>query len=590
MYLFVFSMFIGPSQSKPQSQPQPQSQSKPQSQPQSQSQSQSQSHSQSQSPAPANQQTSRPTQTQQQPPQIIKYIPDNELMLWKQFSAGTKIPINEFSYDMDTTILYLNSPYFSLVLEGLLGIKRVFVMTNPKGQIPGLTLDSISSFLEAIERLWTNSSESIPKRKQTLKTMEDYWADFDREKRSFDFNLEEDDFNGRNLMICKLIVDVLRAIIQTRGSEISQLLAKNEFIKSTLFHSVLLESNDWELYKDTLSIFEALSPFLMPISVKLLNWSINQCKQDLIQVRTERLSALSFKMIGLSNLDRLNSFDNLSTARHSVSYLINQCSQLWRTVPSHLFLQLCSVLNLLTTFDDVIEVDLEDFSLELEKFMDIFIFPTVSLLRAVRTLYDCSNNQSNQNYILEVSRILDSVIYSSSFSLTDGGFLELCLQLLNKFRTHQSECLNSIKWTGLIVLLRELRDFWRHGDCAGVTNLGNSCYQHISSNSPAKKSTSKQQRQQQQQQQQQEQLPLLILSGSSQIIASFSHPFMLLIRSLELFSTSFSVLPDSIKMDLLELSVEWNLGIPSKWGKEVLGSERIEDYLKIIREFYCVIK
>ena len=219
---------------------------------------------------------------------------------------------------------------------------------------------------------------------------------------------------------------------------------------------------------------------------------------------------------------------------------------------------------------DSINFDLDEFVIAIEKFIDIFVLPTVSLLRSVRALYECPNST-----IDEVRRILETVIYSPSFSLTDGGFLELCLQLIAKCVSHQSECIERMNWTGIFVLLKESREFWRHSDNAVVSNLGKSCYQSANvTGSPAKTKTNN------------NKMPLAILQGSTSISAVFSHPFLILCKSIDLLASSFSSLPDAIKLDLMELSIEWNLDTPSKWGREILGAERIEESLKVIRDFY----
>ena len=535
--------------------------------------------SQSKQSVPATAQPAQNTQSQPIPPvavpfnpQNLKFIPENELSLWKSFADGMKIPIYPI-LDIETAILYINSPYFILKVESLLTTQRLFAQLTPKDlQTAGLSVDSLSNLLRSLETLWSQSVQSIPTRQnKPNKPMEDFWAEADSRKREF-MEIENDlSFDKRDAMICKLISNLLRTITVAKGSDVSQFLSRSTFIKTKLLPFALMECDDLEIYKDALIIFESISPHLN--SGPLLNWEFKQCQLELNQCRVERLTTLVSKFTGTLNLDRIRYFDNLISARQTVSALITQCAHLWKSIPAHVFLHLSTCLSLLTSLDDTPDIDLKSLALEIEKFMSIFVLPIVSLLRSVRALYECTSTFSNSQD--EVRRVLETVIYSANFSLTDGGFMEICLQILLKCRDNHVECLDQFDWTGVILILRELREFWRHSNPESVPNLGKVCYQTTNlpvSGSPAKKISTK--------------VSLAILNGSSNIPAIFSHPFLLLCKSLDLLANSFPSLPAAIKLELLELAVEWNLETPSKWGSEVLGSERLEESLKTIREFY----
>lgn len=507
-------------------------------------------------------------------PQNLKFIPETELSLWKSFADVMKIPIYPI-LDIETSILYLDCPYFIFKVESLLAVQRIFAQlsTAKDLQSVGLSSDSLSCLLDALERLWNQSAKSIPKRENIPnKIMEDFWSEADAKKREL-IEIESDD-NKRDLMICRLICNLLRTMTLSKGSDIGHFISKSSFVIEKLLTFVLMQCNDLEIFKDSLIIFESISSHLSNVP-ELIIWEFRQCELELNQVRSERLTSLVTKFTGVLNLYRIGNFDNLISARQTVSTLITQCAQLWKSVPAHVFLHLNTCLNLLTSIDDTLEIDLMSFVLEVEKFMNIFVLPVVSLLRSVRALYECTNNFSNSQE--EIRRVLETVIYSPNFSLTDGGFMEICLQILLKCSDNRIESLDECDWTGVILLLKELRLFWKHSNPENITNLGKVCYQYpsIISGSPAKKlspSTTK--------------LSLAILAGSTNIQAIFSHPFLLLYKSLSLLVKSFQSLPDWIKIDLLELTVEWNLETPSVWGKEVLGSERIEESLKVLREYY----
>ena len=527
-------------------------------------------------PQPVQSQSAQPVQSPApQAAQILKFIPETDLSLWKPFADVMKIPVYPI-LDIDTAILYMNSPYFILKVEALLTTQRLFAQLAPKDlQAAGLSADSLTSLLDILASLWSESSLSLPKRfNNPNKTMEQFWAEVDAEKRELLEAYENDlSFDKRDLMICRLISNLLRTICVTKGSEVNQLISRSSFIKSNFLSFSLIECDDLEIYKDALIIFESLSPHLG--DVNFLSWEFKQCQLELNQCRTERLLGLVTKFTGILSLDRIGYFDNLMTARQTVSALITQCAQLWKNVPAHIFIHLSTCLSLLTSMDDCTpEIDLRSFVTEIEKFMNIFVLPIVSLLRSVRALYEYTNSFSNSQD--EVRRVLETVIYSSNFSLTDGGFMEISLQILSKCRDCHVECMDDFDWTGVMLLLRELREYWRHSNPEGISNLSKACYQPNIMGSPAKKFTSANY----------SKLTLSILNGSSNIPAIFSHPFLVLCKSLHLLAVSFPSLPPSIQLDLLELTVEWNLETPSKWGREVLGAEKIEESLKILREFY----
>lgn len=507
-------------------------------------------------------------------PQNLKFIPETDLSLWKSFADVMKVPINPI-LDFDTAILYLNCPYFILKVESLLTTQRLFAQLTPKDlQAAGLSPNSLTNLLESLETLWIQSAESLPKRvNNPNKTMEDFWAETDGKNREL-LDIEDDlSFDRRDLMICRLISNLLRTITSAKGSDVTQFLSHSDFLKTKLIPFSLMECDDLEIYKDALIIFESLSPH-MNSECPLFFWEFKQCQLELNQCRIERLTSLVSKFTGALNLDRISNFDNLMTARQTVSALITQCAHLWKSVPAHIFVHLTTCLSLLTSIDDTPDIDLKSLVSEIEKFMTVFVLPIVSLLRSVRALYECTNSFSNSQE--EVRRVLETVIYSPNFSLTDGGFMEICLQILLKCRDTHVECLDHFDWTGVIILLRELRGFWMHSNPESVANLGKVCYQAANfpaTGSPTKKTPGGK-------------VSLSILNGSSNIPAIFSHPFLLLTKSLDLLANSFPCLPDAIKMDLLELAAEWNLETPSKWGREVLGSERIEESLKVLREYY----
>ncbi len=510
------------------------------------------------------------TPIHQFPVQALKYIPESELALWKPFADVMKVPIGPIC-DIDTAILYMNSPYFTLKIEALLASQKLFAHSSPKElQIAGITIESLANLLDSLEGLWKESVSSVPLRIEKNKTMETFWAEVDRKKRDI-FNQKDDKTSdSRSLAICRQTVSLLRTLTVTKGPDVAQFLAKSHFIKSNVLPFGLMQADDWELHKDTLIVLESIGAHLGTIEPDFLEWIVLQCIQELRQVRNERLTALASKFTGSLNLDRISSFENISAARQSVSVLITQSAQLWKSVPAHIFLHLSSCLSVLTSCDSI-TFDLDEFVSEIEMFMDIFVLPTVSLLRSVRALYECQGCS-----IEEIRRILETVIYSPSFSLTDGGFLELCLQILLKCHPY----MDSMNWTGVIILLRELREFWRHGDNGTVSNLGKSCYQsgNIVSGSPAKPNRSSSSNS--------SKVSLAILNGATSITAVFSHPFLLLCKSLNIVALNFQNLPDSFKLDLLELAFEWNLDTPSKWGREILASDKIDESLNIIREFY----
>lgn len=551
-------MFLGPNQSK-QQQFQAQTQAPVQAQTQ-QRTIPSQVPSQSQTPAPI---------AVPFIPQTLKYIPDTDLHLWKTFADAMKVPIAPIS-DLDTAILYLNSPYITLKIEALLATQKLFAQSSPKElQSAGFSSESLKTLLESLESLW--STEGLSTKSTPFKTMETFWSEVDSEKRNF---LEGHEEPQTNLMICRQITSLIRTLAVAKGPEVCQILAQTRFIRDEVIVFNLMKANDMELFKDALIIYESISPHIFEDS--LFNWTIKQCQLELEQVRKERLTLLTAKFVSTLNLDRIGTFDNLSTAKQTVTFLITQCGQLWKSVPAHIFLLLSTTLNILTSHDATMDGDLGDFCAELVEFMEMFILPTVALLRSVRGLLE-STMVLLTSPGEELKRILETVIYSPIFSLTDGGFLELSLQILSKCQSLQSDCLSSINWTGIFILMRELRDFWRHSDCQQhVPYLAKTCYtQNSAVSSPSKKPSSMQINSR-----------LTILNGSSQITSIFSHPFPLLSKSLFLLSTNFHFLPDRFKLDLLELAVEWNLETPSQWGREVLGCTRIEESIKIIRDIY----
>ena len=505
-------------------------------------------------------------------PQTLKSIPENDLYLWKPFADVMKVPIGPIN-DLDTAILYLKSPYLTLKIEALLATQKLFAQATAKElQSAGLSSKSLSNLLESLESLWC--TEGLSKR-SCFKTMEEFWYEADKQKR--DFTSDNNELN-KNLMICRQIVSLIRTLTVTNN--VGQFLGKSDFIKQKIFSFGLMETDDMELYKVTLIIYDSISPHLGAINDELLKWTIKQCEIELNQVRKERLTGMTAKFVGTLTLERFNSFESISAAKQTISVLISQCAQLWKAVPAHIFLNLSCALNVLTSCDSF-DFELENFGLEIGKFIEMFLFPTVSLLRTLRGFLE-----ANLNFLIspaeELKRILETAFYSPNFNLTDGGFIEICLQILLKCQSHQSDCLKNFNFTGCYLLMRELREFWRHSDCQQhVPYLVKTCYQNqsVPPGSPAKKSQSTAGNQN-------IKLPLAILNGSSNISSIMSHPFLVFQKSLDLLVSNFSSLPENLKFDLIELAVEWNLDTPSELGREVLGSAKIEESIKILREFY----
>jgi hypothetical protein len=511
------------------------------------------------------------------PQQNIKSIPDAELHLWKPFADLMKIPISPAN-DIETVLLYLNGPYGLLRMEALLATQRLFAQATPKElQSSGFSLDSLKALLEGLESIWKGSFEHLPRRRVSAKTMETFWAEVDKNKRAILSSGNSFDENVRHLSTCRQIVSVLRTLAVMRGAEICQVIAENAFIRDELLPFCLRYCDDWEVYKDCLILTESLSTFLTGANDdegSLVLWSVDQCVLELKQVRNERLSGFAYKLTGSLSLSRLGRFDSLGLARQTVSSLITQCAQLWKLVPSHVFVHLSLVLNFLMSCDDKGGPSLGLLVAELEAFVGVFVLPTVCLLRSVRGLLECTRDAAvcGSGSWDEVGRVLETVVYSPSFSLTDGGFLEMCLQILSKCQSLDPESVTGLNWTGLWLLLQELRGFWGHSSCEeGVPVLGKNCYMPAVNSaapySPAKRSFRNQA--------QQNPTQLALLKPTTNISSVFSHPYMLLCRCLELFAGAFGSLEPGMKIEVFEAALEWNLDIPSKWGREVLCSERL---------------
>ena len=143
-------------------------------------------------------------------PKALKFIPENELVLWKPFADAMKFHIDLLS-DLDTAIIYLNSPYFTLKIEALLATQKLFAQATPKEiQSAGISVDSLSNLLDSLESLWTESMPGIPIRTDSGKTMETFWAEIDRQKR--DLINSDKGCSNRSTLICRQIVSLLRTL------------------------------------------------------------------------------------------------------------------------------------------------------------------------------------------------------------------------------------------------------------------------------------------------------------------------------------------------------------------------------------------
>lgn len=530
---------------------------------------------QQKAPAPQSLNVPIPTPNPPEPPipsapvePPLLFIPDSDLLAWKPYAAATmKAPSK--AMDIDSIVLHMLSPFRSLQLEGLLNLQKYLTATH-NSRILNLPASSLAPIINALEKLC--SHEIMTARKIDAWTFESLLAEEDQRRRDC-----LADHSDKRDGIIEQVSLTLQLLIVTRP-ELAPRLATFPFISSFL-HFSLLKCDSVEVKINSFIILESLSAFL-PASQQadeLLSWSLQQSTRELKQISGERMKSASIKVLASLQSLTFDNFESLPVARQTTNLVIGTLGQFWKSVPSHLFSLLAGTLHLLCNRNTSAS-SAEDgkagaeLVTELAVFVELFMIPICVLVRSIRSYVRILIEDTRSDE--ELKKILETLIFSPAFSLSDGGYLELSLQLILKCFS-KSTNKSSIKLDTFLVLVEEMRNLWLLPPFH--VQLGKSCFATAlppSNGSPKRSRLAS--------------IPvvtneLAITKGSSAITSAYSHPFMLLSQSLELLSTNFDSLSPETKLRLFELCLEWS-SESTGHCRQVLNCDRLDASLARIRE------
>ncbi len=521
-----------------------------------------------QSPTPA---AAPPSVAAPQAPPVL-FIPDSELLAWKPYAAvAMKAPAK--AMDIDSIILNLTSPFRSLQFDGLLALQKYLTSVH-NNRILNLPTSSLPSLIKAFEQLCSSDSDF-----KNAAGKEYFWT--------FESLLAAEDVKRRDLLIDHLekktvlieqVSLTLQLLIATRH-DLVPLIAPYPFISQFLHYS-LRRCESVEVKMNSFIILEAVSTFLTESQEadELFSWSLRQAALELKQICAERLKSSSIKLASTLNSLNFDSFDSTAAARQTTNLVITNLGQFWKTIPAHLFSLLSSTVHLLCN-KNVNDASAEDevaygeLVKELLSFAELFFIPICALVRSLHSYLKVLIEDTRA--IEELKKILETLLFSPSFSLSDGGYLELSLQLLSKCLSKCKATRQGCKLDSLLLLVEEMRNLWLLPPMQ--VQLGKSCFATLlpTTNGSPKRGrlaaapvvTNE----------------LAITKGSSSITSAHSHPFMILSRSLDLLAVNFDSLSFETQLRLFEFSMEWSLDSTGHC-QEVLNCERLEAPLSKIRD------
>ena len=481
-----------------------------------------------------------------------------------------KAPVK--AMDIDTIALHMMSPFRSLQFEGLLNMQKYLTALSNGRPLP-LPASTLPSIMKALEQLCQNDSVFKAAQEEHFWTFESLLAAEDVRRRDVLVDHLE-----RKEALLEQISLTLQLLAVTRP-ELTPMLANYPFIGQFL-HFALLRCANVEVKINAMTILESVSTFL-PASQEadeLFSWSLRQSAKELKQACAERIKSATTRLAATLNSLSYDNFESAAVARQTTNLVIGSLGQFWKSVPAHLFPLLAGTVHLLCNknvndagSDD--EAAYSELVRELVTFAELFFIPVCVLVRSlhsyVRVLIE------DPRAIEELKKILETLLFSPSFSLSDGGYLELSLQLISKCT---SKCKNALKYTkldSLLLLVEEMRNLWILPPFQ--VQLGKSCF---ATALPATNGSPKRGRLAAHPVVTNE---LAITKGSSVITSTHSHPFMLLSRALELLASNFDSLSAETQLRLLDLSMEWSVEA-SGYCREVLNCDRLEGCLSRIRD------
>lgn len=566
LLLLIFLQFLGPHKKQMQK-PAP-SQMPPHSQ---------QPPSVSSQPAAANTPASTPALSPvvQQAP-LVLFISDSNPLAWKPFAAvAMKPPMKPV--DLDSIALRLLSPFKTLQLDGFLQLQS-FLTATENGRFLKFPSSMLPTIIRAFEQLCPISKLSSAD--ETNWTFESLMAAEDSRRR----DLLIDHLDKKNAILEQISL-TLQLLTVTRP-EYTPLIANYPFVSQFLL-SVIKGSGNFEAKVNAVMILEAVSAYL-PASATtntLLAWCLEQCIRELVQIRTERATTVAARVTALLNNLSYDRFDSPAVARQTTNLVIGNLGQFWRSIPAHLFSLLSSAIHLLSkkhlndsdgdgdglgAEEQALHCDL---TRELFAFVELFFVPICVLVRSVRSYLKVLIDDPCS--IEELRKILETLLFSPSFSLSDGGYVELCLRLIQKCTSRTKSAISSVQLDSLLLLVEEMRHLWLLPPFD--VQLGKSCFATASANSSGSPKRSRVSTASVVTNE------LAISKGSSAIMSAHSHPFMILSRSLSLLAVNFDHLNAETQLRLFELAMEWSVDAHG-YCREVLNCDRLEPALAQIRD------
>jgi hypothetical protein len=251
---------------------------------------------------------------------------------------------------------------------------------------------------------------------------------------------------------------------------------------------------------------------------------------------------------------------------------------------------------------------------DLIELLEIYLLPMIGY---VHTLKKSVNQMIKDNE--NVENFLGSLIYSQNFNLPDGGFIELTMIIIsiilkkleyleNEFEQKKDQMIKTFDL--ILKYFLHFQEIWRHDDVndnlketikvkySKNMNIFNDSMISANFSQTLKrkyKSTSNFNTIQSNGINGNSQFSLLLWDQISPLTSSYSHPFSILCRSLEILSTILmtknfdpSRIPTSFEdyWMLFESIVLENSDFPCQLAKFLMNQEKVESFKSMIRNFF----
>ena len=477
--------------------------------------------------------------------------------------------------------LSLQCPNWPLRLETLRDLDNLLIHSKI---VSALTNSIVSSLLDAFYYLWSEVKESIPLRKSATVVENLILKSVNESRALFPEPYHEAQLR---LNVARQLTSLLRTLVVSVRPEILKGVAEHRFLHEEVVGH-LFEFDDYEIYKNGLATLEGISLVLpgatyFAVFPQFFDILSDELQEVFYQVRALPVVLSAGSIFAQLSVICEERHINTQEMKDLLYQQVVQLAQMWKSIPMHIFLMLQGSLQALYN-DNSESLQLsKQFIKSLCNFFKVFAIPTAAFVVTFRRLVDSMHTVPDQQG--ELLKLMDTVLYSPMYNLTDGGYLELVMGVLLKSialgPVTPSEVAEDIE-NDLLFLLEALNSFWRHPAAESLVLAPTGpCFNASSSastGSPSKKPRFVAQP---------GNATLLITKGASHLSSTFSHPIQVLQLDIELLTLLYEGLSPGAKLAVIERGVSDWIGPKQQecvYGRQVLTCDRIEASLNLLRE------